>query len=124
MSSVPQTEDDHQYPQTLSVPTVFDMYWPRLQATRHKRHILKVLTVEFDVPVAGRAKTQLSSLVKARRNDDLYSLSDDRESVCGMGKLGKKTRNLQKVAVMPLKILRHEKVNVRTGGRKVPWVES
>lgn len=96
MSSVPQTEDDHQYPQTLSVPTVFDMYWPRLQATRHKRHTLKVLTVAFDVPVAGRAKTQLSSLVKARRNDDLYSLSDDRESVCGMGKLGKKTLKLAK----------------------------
>lgn len=56
MSSVPQTEDDHQYPQTLSVPTVFDMYWPRLQATRHKRHILKVLTVEFDVPVAAWRK--------------------------------------------------------------------
>lgn len=66
------------------------LYWPRLQATPHNRHTLKVLTVEFDVPVAGRAKTQLSSLVKARRNDDLYSLSDDRESVCGMGTLGEK----------------------------------
>lgn len=59
------------------------------------RHILKVLKGEFDVPVSDRTKAQRSTLVRVRRNNDWYSLSDDREVVWCDGKRKKRSDFLE-----------------------------
>lgn len=86
-------------------PTVFDMYWPRLQATRQKRHMLKVLTEEFDVPVARQGEN--STVISGQSTEERWLIFFEwwqRVSLWN-GKVTKKPRNLQREDLMPLKIL-------------------
>lgn len=75
----------------LLLSTLCDMHLTRLRLrpTDNETYsvTLKVLKGEIDVPVADRRKkNQLSALVRIKRNEHQYFLSDDRESIVCNGK--------------------------------------